>query len=254
MDGAGEPGPIPKAASGKGTITCKTYKGGTLIGTKSVTFTATVPGSMKPEVAAGWPVSTGTTAAPRPKPSTHGYRDTPRPGPPSTRRSITCKQGASIQSCAISYQGSRTEKEPVPDGGHQRHRRHGALYGDGQRACPPGRTSPCAGGSTQPRRWWRRTCSGRMRTPGNRDSGTHIGGIAKAKVSDLGGKNTYTLKGCWKAVGGSYGSGTEMQSGTATLVTGETEISVDKSYTAKIVLTDKLGNTASYEGSSPRSG
>ncbi len=52
-------------------------------------------------------------------------------------------------------------------------------------------------------------------------------------------------------MGGSYGSGTEMQSGTATLVTGETEISVDKSYTAKIVLTDKLGNTASLRGIIP---
>ena len=34
---------IPNASSGTGTITCKTYSGSTLIGTKSVSFTATVP-------------------------------------------------------------------------------------------------------------------------------------------------------------------------------------------------------------------
>lgn len=34
---------IPNASSGTGTITCKTYSGSTLIGTKPVSFTATVP-------------------------------------------------------------------------------------------------------------------------------------------------------------------------------------------------------------------
>ena len=45
---------IPNAASGKGTLTCETYSGSTCIGTKSVTFTASVPGSMKPTVLSGW--------------------------------------------------------------------------------------------------------------------------------------------------------------------------------------------------------
>ena len=45
---------IPNAASGKGTLTCETYSGSTYIGTKSVTFTASVPGSMKPTVLSGW--------------------------------------------------------------------------------------------------------------------------------------------------------------------------------------------------------
>lgn len=41
---------IPKATSGTGTITCKTYVGTTLVGSKSVNFTATVPSSVVPSV------------------------------------------------------------------------------------------------------------------------------------------------------------------------------------------------------------
>lgn len=41
---------IPNATSGTGTITCNTYSGGTLIGTKTVNFTATVPSSIVPTV------------------------------------------------------------------------------------------------------------------------------------------------------------------------------------------------------------
>ena len=43
---------IPNATSGTGTITCKTYNGTTLVGTKTVTFTATVPSSVVPSISA----------------------------------------------------------------------------------------------------------------------------------------------------------------------------------------------------------
>lgn len=43
---------IPNATSGTGTITCKTYNGSTLIGTKTVTFTATVPSTVVPSISA----------------------------------------------------------------------------------------------------------------------------------------------------------------------------------------------------------
>lgn len=39
---------VPNAASGVGTLTCKTYNGETLIGSKDVTFTAAVPASVVP--------------------------------------------------------------------------------------------------------------------------------------------------------------------------------------------------------------
>lgn len=41
---------VPNAVSGSGTITCKTYSGSTLIGTKSVSFTAAVPSSVVPTI------------------------------------------------------------------------------------------------------------------------------------------------------------------------------------------------------------
>ena len=41
---------IPKGTSGTCTITCKTYNGSTLIGTKTVSFTAKVPSSVVPTI------------------------------------------------------------------------------------------------------------------------------------------------------------------------------------------------------------
>lgn len=41
---------IPNAVSGTGTIVCNTYNNGTLIGSKSVTFTASVPSSVVPSI------------------------------------------------------------------------------------------------------------------------------------------------------------------------------------------------------------
>ena len=43
---------IPNAISGVGSITCQTYNGSTLIGTKSVTFTASVPSTVIPTISA----------------------------------------------------------------------------------------------------------------------------------------------------------------------------------------------------------
>ena len=43
---------VPSATSGTGTITCYTYNGGTHIGTKSISFTASVPSSVKPSISA----------------------------------------------------------------------------------------------------------------------------------------------------------------------------------------------------------
>lgn len=41
---------IPNAVSGTGTITCQTYNGNTLIGTKSISFVATVPSAVVPVI------------------------------------------------------------------------------------------------------------------------------------------------------------------------------------------------------------
>lgn len=41
---------VPNATSGSGTVTCKTYSGGSLVGTKTINFTASVPSSVKPSI------------------------------------------------------------------------------------------------------------------------------------------------------------------------------------------------------------
>lgn len=43
---------IPTAVSGTGTITCTTYNGSTVIGTKTISFTASVPASVVPSIGA----------------------------------------------------------------------------------------------------------------------------------------------------------------------------------------------------------
>ena len=67
----------------------------------------------------------------------------------------------------------------------------------------------------------------------------------------MGGLNSVTLKGYWKSVGGSYGAGETLTVGAVGLVTGNVEISADRSYIALLVLTDNLGNSASYEENIP---
>ena len=41
---------VPNGVSGTCTITCKTYNGSTLIGTKTTSLTLTVPSSIVPEI------------------------------------------------------------------------------------------------------------------------------------------------------------------------------------------------------------
>lgn len=54
---------IPSGLSGTCTITCKTYNGSTLIGTKTVSFTATVPSSVVPTISGVAVADTNTSYA-----------------------------------------------------------------------------------------------------------------------------------------------------------------------------------------------
>ena len=83
------------------------------------------------------------------------------------------------------------------------------------------------------------------------DSGTHIAGRATANYSSIGGENAATIRGYWKAVGGSYGSGEALSSGVTGIISGSAVISTERSYVAKLVITDSLGNTAEFEDSIP---
>ena len=242
---------IPNAASGKGTLACETYSGSTLIGTKSVTFTASVPGSMKPAVLSGWAAVTydnSGTAAENMAAWVQGYSKAKATFDGSK---VTCRQGAGVSKFSITYLGKTTEGNPCRT----------------ETISTTGATVRCTVTDSRGLTAWEDFSISLLeyappalvgadlfRSDGEgaaADGGTHIAGVAGARYSELGGLNSVTLKGYWKSVGGSYGAGETLTVGTVGLVTGDVEISADRSYIALLVLTDSLGNTARYEENIP---
>ena len=242
---------IASKRSGTGTLTCKTYKGSTLIGTKSVSFTATVPGSMKPTLATGWATVTYDNSGTKASAIAAWVQGYSKAKATFSSGKITCKQGATVKGYSITYLGKTASASPYRTGTITAtsakvrctvtDSRGLAAYEDFTITLLA-YAKPALNGADL----YRANAEGKAA-----DSGTHIAGIATAKYSALGGKNTVTIKGYWKSVGGSYGSGVTMQAGTAKVISGSTELSTEKSYTAKIIVTDSLGNTASYEATIP---
>lgn len=242
---------IPDAASGKGTLTCETYSGSTLIGTKSVTFTASVPGSMKPAVLSGWAAVTydnSGTAAESMAAWVQGYSKAKATFDGSK---VTCRHGAGVSKFSITYLGKTTEGNPCRT----------------ETISTTGATVRCTVTDSRGLTAWEDFSISLLeyappalvgadlfRSDGEgtaADGGAHIAGVARVRYSELGGLNSVTLKGYWKSVGGGYGAGETLTVGTVGLVTGDVEISPDRSYVALLVLTDSLGNTARYEENIP---
>lgn len=242
---------IPDAASGKGTLTCETYSGSTLIGMKSVTFTASVPGSMKPAVLSGWAAVTydnSGTAAENMAAWVQGYSKAKAAFDASK---VTCRQGAGVSKFSITYLGKTTEGNPCRT----------------ETISTTGATVRCTVTDSRGLTAWEDfnialleyappalVGADLFRSDGEgtaADGGAHIAGVARVRYSELGGLNSVTLKGYWKSVGGGYGAGETLTVGTVGLVTGGVEISPDRSYVALLVLTDSLGNTARYEENIP---
>lgn len=242
---------IPDAASGKGTLTCETYSGSTLIGMKSVTFTASVPGSMKPAVLSGWAAVTydnSGTAAENMAAWVQGYSKAKAAFDASK---VTCRQGAGVSKFSITYLGKTTAGNPCRT----------------ETISTTGATVRCTVTDSRGLTAWEDfnialleyappalVGADLFRSDGEgtaADGGAHIAGVARVRYSELGGLNSVTLKGYWKSVGGGYGAGETLTVGTVGLVTGNVEISPDRSYVALLVLTDSLGNTARYEENIP---
>lgn len=242
---------IPDAASGKGTLTCETYSGSTLIGTKSVTFTVSVPGSMKPTVLSGWAAvsyDNSGTAAENMAAWVQGYSKAKAAFDASK---VTCRQGAGVSKFSITYLGKTTEGNPCRT----------------ETISTTGATVRCTVTDSRGLTAWEDfnialleyappalVGADLFRSDGEgtaADGGAHIAGVARVRYSELGGLNSVTLKGYWKSVGGGYGAGETLTVGTVGLVTGDVEISPDRSYVALLVLTDSLGNTARYEENIP---
>ena len=242
---------IPNDPDGTGTLTCRTYNGGTLVGTKAVPFTATVPQSMKPALTNGWAAvsydNSGTNASGIAA-WVQGYS---KAKAVFNGSKVTCKQGASIVKYAVTYLGKTVEESPyrtetisttsatvrctVTDS------RGLSAYEDFEIAIHPYAPPALTGAML-----YRADGDGAAS-----DSGTHIAGRATANYYPIGGENAATIRGYWKAVGGSYGSGEALSSGVTGIISGSAVISTDRSYVAKLVITDSLGNTAEFEDSIP---
>lgn len=242
---------ITSKLSGTGTLTCKTYKGSTLVGTKSVSFTAAVPGSMKPDLGAGWAAVSYDNSGTKASAIAAWVQGYSKAKATFNSSKITCKQGATVKKYSITYLGKTVSASPYRTGtitATSAKVRCTVTDSRGLTAYEDfsitllAYAKPALNGV----KLYRSDAEGKAA-----DSGTHIAGIATAKYSSLGGKNSVTIKGYWKAVGGSYGSGVAMQAGTAGIISGSAELSTEKSYTAKIVATDRLGNTAVYEATIP---
>ena len=242
---------IPHDPGGTGTLTCVTYSGSTLIGSKTIAFTATVPGSMKPALTTGWATVTydnSGTKASGIRAWVQGYS---KARAEFDAGRITCKQGASVRGYSITYLGKTVSESPYRTetiGGTAAtvrctvtDSRGLSAYEDFEIAIHP-YAPPALTGA----RLYRADGDGAAS-----DSGTHIAGRATANYSSIGGENAATIRGYWKAVGGSYGSGEALSSGVTGIISGSAVISADRSYVAKLVITDSLGNTAEFEDSIP---
>lgn len=242
---------IPDSPSGTGTLTCKTYNGGTLIGTKTISFTATVPQSMKPALTNGWAEVTYDNSGTKASGIVAWVQGYSKAKALFDSTKIACKQGASIAKYAVTYLGKTVEESPY---------RTDTISATSA-------TVRCAVTDSRGLTAWEDVTvelesyappmlvgAALYRADGEgaaADSGTHIAGLATAKFSSIGGRNTATIKGYWKSVGGSYGEGVTLPFGAVGLVTGDVEIAADRSYTAKIVVTDSLGNSTEFEENIP---
>ena len=242
---------IPNDPSGTGTLTCETYSGSTIIGTKSVPFTASVPGSMKPAITPGWATVTYDNSGTKASGIAAWVQGYSKAKAVFDSSKIACKQGASIAKYAVTYLGKTVEESPyrtetisttsatvrctVTDS------RGLSAYEDFEIAIHPYAPPALTGAML-----YRADGDGAAS-----DSGTHIAGRATANYSSIGGENAAAIRGYWKAVGGSYGSGEALSSGVTGIISGSAVISADRSYVAKLVITDSLGNTAEFEDSIP---
>ena len=242
---------IPNDPDGTGTLTCVTYSGSTLIGSKPIAFTASVPGSMKPALTPGWATVTydnSGTKASAIRAWVQGYSKARAEFDDSR---ITCKQGAGVQQYSITYLGKTVSESPYRTetiGGTAAtvrctvtDSRGLSAYEDFEIAIHPYAPPALTGAML-----YRADGDGAAS-----DSGTHIAGRATANYSSIGGENAAAIRGYWKAVGGSYGSGEALSSGVTGIISGSAVISTDRSYVAKLVITDSLGNTAEFEDSIP---
>ena len=246
---------IPNAASGTCTVYLKTWSDGSLteqIGDEqSVSFTLRVPADAAPTVASGWAAAAADNSGGKAASLKGFISGFSRAQIAFAADKISTKYGASIAGYRITCGGMSAESAPY---------KTGVLTGtSAQIICRVTDSRGMYAEETLTVNLYSYAAptltgvqiyrSDDAMLPAN--TGLHIAGVATVKYFDCGGENTYTLKGYWRAVGGSWSAGLAMTSGKAALVTGSVDILTTASYEAKIEITDKLGNTASFSAVIP---
>ena len=240
---------IPNAASGTCTVYLKTWSDGSLteqIGDEqSVSFTLRVPADAAPTVASGWASAAADNSGGKAASLKGFISGFSKAQITFAAGKISTKYGASIAGYTITCGGVSAESAPY---------KTGVLFGkSAQIIC---RVTDSRGMYAEQTltvnlySYAAPTLTGVQIYRSDdamlpADTGLHIAGVATVKHSDCGGENTYTLKGYWRAVGGSWSAGLAMTSGKAALVTGSVDILTTASYEGKIEVVDKLGNVAS---------
>lgn len=246
---------IPNAASGVCTVYIKTWSDGNLtqqIGEEqSVSFTLTVPADAKPVVSSGWAAAAADNSGGKASALSGFISGFSRAQVTFSAAKIAPQYGASIKSYKITCGGVSADAPPYNTGVLSgtsasivcRVTDSRGLYAEETLTVSLyGYAAPVL------------TDAMIFRSDGDKirsDNGTHIAGYAKIKFSDCGGENNCTLKSYWRYTGGSWATGAVMADGTLGLITGSTEILVTQSYEARLEVTDKLGNTASFSAVIP---
>lgn len=235
------------------TLTTKTYRGGSLVGTKEQTLRAAIPQSLGPAVQTGWCTASPDNSGGKASGLQAWVRGYSRAGIVFDTGKVTCQYGATVAGYEIVCGGRSVKAAPY---------RTDVLQG--LTASVLCRVTDSRGYSAETTltvqlndyappvltgvKLYRSDGAGIAA-----DEGTHICARGKVAFSPLGGANACTLTGYWAAASGAWSAGTAMTSETDCIITGDTDILPAASYRARIVARDSLGNEAAYETTIPTS-
>lgn len=235
------------------TLTTKTYRGGSLVGTKEQTLRAAIPQSLGPTVQTGWCTASPDNSGGKASSLQAWVRGYSRAGIVFDAGKVTCQYGATVAGYEIVCGGRSVKAAPY---------RTDVLQG--LTASVLCRVTDSRGYSAETTltvqlydyappvltgvKLYRSDGAGIAA-----DEGTHICARGKVTFSPLGGANACTLTGYWAAASGAWSAGTAMTSETDCIITGDTDILPAASYRARIVGRDSLGNEAAYETTIPTS-
>lgn len=235
------------------TLTTKTYRGGSLVGTKEQTLRATIPQSLGPAVQTGWCAASPDNSGGKASGLQAWVRGYSRAEITFNAGKITCQYGATVAGYEIVCGGRSVKAAPY---------RTDVLQG--LTASVLCRVTDSRGYSAETTLTVQLndyappvlTGLALYRSDGAglaADEGTHICGRCTLAFSALGGANACTLTGYWATATGAWSAGTAMTSGADCIITGDTDILPAASYRARIVARDSLGNEAAYETAIPTS-